>query len=147
MMFAIGRAAELGFPATALGQWAGKYYIDLITQCSNPYLIQMGRYPATKVGTWDWFSNWTDFRNAYTSDYANRMYFSNDGYEYIFSGMVAVAHVSPGNTKLGKPAGLEFHEGKRSRCFYLDECGQHQVGGDSESCDVDGHCAELRSQR
>lgn len=91
MMFALGRAAELGFPSTAIGQWAGKYYINLITQCSNPYLIQMGRYPATKAATWDWFSNWTDFRNAYTSAYANRMYFSNDGYEYIFSGMVAVA--------------------------------------------------------
>jgi hypothetical protein len=91
MMFALGRAAELGFPATAIGQWAGKYYVDLITQCSNPYLIQMGRYPATKIGTYDWFSNWTDFRNAYTSDYANRMSFSNDGYLYVFAGMAAVA--------------------------------------------------------
>ncbi len=91
MMFALGRAAELGFPAVAMGQWAGKYYIDLITQCSNPYLIQMGRYPATKAGTFNWISNWTDFRNGYTPDYGNRMYFSNDGYLYVFSGMVAVA--------------------------------------------------------
>jgi hypothetical protein len=51
----------------------------------------MGRYPATKVGTYDWFSNWTDFRSAYTPDYGNRLSFINDGYLYVFSGMVAVA--------------------------------------------------------
>ena len=90
MMFAVARAAELGYPAIAISQWAGKYYMDLITQCSNPYLIQMGRYPTIRLSDYTWYSDWNSFRTGYVSDYANRMYFSEDGYDYVFTGMVAV---------------------------------------------------------
>jgi hypothetical protein len=91
MMFALGRAAELGFPANAIAQWSGKFYIDLITQSSNPYLIQMGRYPTTRQPDFQWYSTWADFRNGYTPDYRDRTFFTQDGYAYIYSGMVAVA--------------------------------------------------------
>jgi hypothetical protein len=95
MMFALGRAAELGFPAAKIAQWAGQYYIDLLTRPdSNPYLLQMGRYPTIRKSDYRWIDNWTDFKNSYTPEWANVSRFKQSGYAYVLVGamVTGMAH-------------------------------------------------------
>ncbi len=92
MMFAITRAAELGYPATAMAQWEGKFFVDLVTQpTSNPYLLQVGRMPTIKASDHTWIDNWTDYVNGYVPQWgADLTSYPNEGYIYQFEGMVAV---------------------------------------------------------
>ncbi len=92
LMFAIGRAAELGYPAEAVARWAGQFYIDLVTAPgSNPYLLQMGRMPAIRRSDSQWIDSWEQYRQGFTAEYGDRSFFRQDGYVYVYQGMACVA--------------------------------------------------------
>jgi hypothetical protein len=92
MMFALARAAELGFPSTAIAKWEGQFFVDLVTQpTSNPYLIQMGRMPTIKSTDHTWVDNWTDYQAGYVPTWGLVNSFNPGGWVYQLEAMVAIA--------------------------------------------------------
>jgi len=94
MMFGLTRAAELGYPATAMAQWEGQFYVNLVTQpASNPYLLLVGRMPTIKASGHTWIDNWADYVKGYLPQWGSQLTsYTNSGWVYQFEGMVAVGN-------------------------------------------------------
>ena len=68
MMFALGRARELGYPADALVAWQAVNIIGQLTSPDyNPYLISRYRIPETRVSDHKYFTTWAEKKSGYVA--------------------------------------------------------------------------------
>ncbi len=66
LLFSLGRGEALGFDSELLRQWVGRHVVDVLTHPDyDPYLIANYREPSTQQTNCDWFTSWSDMKNAY----------------------------------------------------------------------------------
>ena len=66
VLFALGRAEELGYPATTLRQYLSGYLVGAVTDSGyNPYLIAAYRIPSIRVSDRDYFQTWAEVLSGY----------------------------------------------------------------------------------
>jgi hypothetical protein len=64
--FSLGRAKELGYPASALLSWVGVVDINILTNPAlNPYLISNGRLPTTRLSDGQYLATWSELMTGY----------------------------------------------------------------------------------
>ncbi|MBL8026663.1 MAG: T9SS type A sorting domain-containing protein [Fibrobacteres bacterium] len=95
MMFALGRATELGFPFGALKSYLAVNYIGQATaEGYNHYLLANGRIPTVKKGG-EYFTTWADMVNGYDSSWKtqNKFDLSDADHGYDFLALTALSYV------------------------------------------------------
>jgi len=69
MMFALGRAKELGYVTDNLVSYLSKFYIQgLINTDSNPYMMALGRFATVKLAGSQYFNSWVDLMTGYNAE-------------------------------------------------------------------------------
>ena len=72
LIYALGRAKELGYATGALLTWAAQPDINILTNTSlNPYLISNGRWPTTRLSDGAYFPTWAAFKSGYQAGWQN----------------------------------------------------------------------------
>ena len=67
LLFSLGRAKELGYPAGALVSWVSSLYTGMLTDPGfNPFIIDNGRLPTLRTDG-KYFSTFADLKNGYNS--------------------------------------------------------------------------------
>lgn len=101
MMVALGRGKELGYPTSAVINHISKHYIGAITDASyNPYLLNFGRIPTTKVSDQHYFSTWAELKTGWqTSIQATSAFTPTDlDGSYSVIALAATAFISGPNS-------------------------------------------------
>ncbi|OGJ92144.1 MAG: hypothetical protein A2268_06330 [Candidatus Raymondbacteria bacterium RifOxyA12_full_50_37] len=96
MMFALGRAEELGYPTAPLGSYLAVNYTGQLTNPDyNPYLVSNGRIPTVKKNG-EQFSSWAELKTGYVSEWqaTDSFYLSNAVHGYEFLALAAVSYIS-----------------------------------------------------
>jgi hypothetical protein len=66
LIYALGRAKELGHATGALLTWASLVDINILTNPTlNPYMISNGRWPTTRKRDGAYFPDWAGFKSGY----------------------------------------------------------------------------------
>jgi hypothetical protein len=70
MMFSIGRAVELGYPAEKLRNWFCRHYTSLFTDPgADPFWLGMYRLPTVRKSTGQWFRTWEEVGSSLDPKY------------------------------------------------------------------------------
>lgn len=78
LLWSLGRAAELGYPATALKSWLATNIIGQLTDPSySPYLIASYRLPTVRLSDSQCFSTWAGVKTGYLSSFDPVASFNN----------------------------------------------------------------------
>jgi hypothetical protein len=103
MMFALGRAKELGYPTDALVAWLAPNIIGQLTSPDyEPYLIASNRTPTVSKPDIEPFANWRDVRSMFPGNFdakknfTDRLRNANHGYSIIAIAATAAAAGEPG---------------------------------------------------
>jgi hypothetical protein len=104
MIYALGRAKELGFPTNALLGWAGDMVIGTLTSPGySPYLSAAYRMPTVKTDE-NWFSQWTEEKSGFLDGYDAQADFNyyltdpNHGYSIVQIPAAAMIKDEPGGS-------------------------------------------------
>lgn len=66
ILVSLGRAKELGYATSALVDHLSNFYIGAITDSGyNPYLLDLGRLPTTKVSDQSYFTTWSSLKSGF----------------------------------------------------------------------------------
>lgn len=106
LIFALGRARELGYPTDALIAWVAPNLVNqLIHPGYNPYLMMAYRVATTSVSTSNYFTTWAGVKSAVLSSYDPEAHFLSDNetaeHGYKFVSMCATSMVA------NEPGGLQ----------------------------------------
>jgi hypothetical protein len=99
MMFSLGRARDLGFPAGPLATYLSVCVAGQVTQKDyNPYLISNGRLPTMRLPDTAYFKTWPELQKGYlpTNQVIAAFPLDDAVHGYDFIGLTAVAATNNG---------------------------------------------------
>ncbi len=104
LVYAFGRAKELGFPTGAILSWLGPFMTGQLTNPNyNPYLIAAYQMPTVKAADNFYFNSWPEEQNGFLNSYNPQTDFNNylndPNHGYVFIALPAVAMIA------GEPGG------------------------------------------
>lgn len=68
VIYALGRAKELGYPTDALLTWVSRFITDQLTTPSyNPKFTAWYRTPTVKKATYNWYTSWLDVQTGFVT--------------------------------------------------------------------------------
>jgi hypothetical protein len=109
MMFALGRARELGYPTDALVSWLAPNIIGQLTDPDyDPHLIASNRTPTVNKVDGKHFATWRELRSAFPPEFdarknfADRLHNADHGYSVIAIAAAAAAAHEPGGAEAWK---------------------------------------------
>ncbi|WP_457570433.1 hypothetical protein [Desulfovulcanus sp.] len=103
LLYALGRAKELGYPTEPIIQWFAPHLINQITNPDySPYLVATYRIPTVKLSDGKYFDTWAELKTGFKPDYDpivafhNNLYDTEHGYTYIALAATSMVANEPG---------------------------------------------------
>jgi hypothetical protein len=100
MLFALGRAKELGYLTQALLARLAVHYIGVLTDSNfNPYIISNGRMPTIRLSDSQYFDTWAALKASYQSSWQTKTSFTtteldDTEHSYAYIGLAAVSYIA-----------------------------------------------------
>lgn len=106
LIYAFGRAKELGYPTGPLLSWTAPMVINQLTSADyNPYLSASFMMPTVQASDNKYFGTWVDERGGFLAsynaqqDFTNHLNDANHGYTMICMTAAAMAAAEPGGSQ------------------------------------------------
>lgn len=110
MMWALGRAKELGYPTNALVSWfAVDFTAQILDPGYSPYYVAPYRMPTVALATGNYFQTWAGVKSGYLSSFdpvANFNYYLADA-DFGYS-IIAISAYSQIATETNGPAAWDW---------------------------------------